>query len=67
MNALYSLSFIVTFLGALLWGLIGIGGFVGKNLNVVSFVSKGNSTIEYGVYIFIGICSVIYVWLSSIK
>ena len=67
MNALYSLSFIVTFLGALLLGFIGIGGFVGKNLNVVSFISKGNSAIEYGIYIFIGTCSVIYVWLSSIK
>ena len=67
MNALYSLSFVVTSLGALLWGAVGVGGFIGKNLNVVSFISKGNSMIEYSVYIFIGICSVIYIWVSSIK
>ncbi len=67
MNALYSISFIITSLGALLWGAVGVGGFIGKNLNVVSFISKGNSTIEYGIYIFIGVCSVLYIWISSRK
>ncbi len=67
MNTIYSVSFIVTSLGALLWGIVGVGGFIGKNLNVISFLSKGNSLIEYSIYIFIGVCSVVYIWVSSIK
>lgn len=67
MNTLFSATFIITCLGALNWGLIGIGGFTGKNMNVVSFISRGNSTIEYVVYLIIGLSAVTYIWLSAHK
>lgn len=65
MNTLYSLTFILTCLGAIQWGLIGIGGFIGKNINVVSFISRGHNTLEYVIYIIIGISAVVHIWLSS--
>jgi uncharacterized membrane protein YuzA (DUF378 family) len=65
MNTLYSLTFIVTCLGAIQWGLIGIGGFMGKNINAVAFLSRGNSTLEYVIYLIIGICAIVHIWLSS--
>ncbi len=65
MNTLYSATFILTCLGAIQWGLIGIGGFMGKNVNIVSTLSRGNSIIEYALYLIIGISAVVHIWLSS--
>jgi len=65
MNILYSLTFILTCLGAIQWGLIGIGGFMGKNINVVALLSRGNGIIEYAIYLVIGISAVVHIWLSS--
>lgn len=67
MNLLYSVSFVITVLGGIFWGLIGAGGFIGKNLNLIAFLSRGNSLIEYCTYLFIGICALFYVWISSKK
>jgi uncharacterized membrane protein YuzA (DUF378 family) len=65
MDTLYSVSFLISILGALQWGIIGIGGFLGKNLNLISFLSRGNSTIEYSIYIVIGIFALVYIKLSA--
>jgi uncharacterized membrane protein YuzA (DUF378 family) len=65
MNTLYSVTFILTCLGAIQWGLIGIGGFMGKNINIVSMLSRGNGIIEYIIYLIIGISAVVHIWLSS--
>jgi uncharacterized membrane protein YuzA (DUF378 family) len=65
MNTLYSATFILTCLGAIQWGLIGIGGFMGKNINIVSMLSRGNGIIEYTIYLIIGISAVVHIWLSS--
>jgi uncharacterized membrane protein YuzA (DUF378 family) len=67
MNAIYSFTFFVTCLGAVLWGLVGIGGFIGKNLNAISFISRGNSVFEYSLYTIVGVSAVVYIWLSSRK
>ncbi len=65
MNTLYSASFIITCLGALQWGLVGLGGFIGKNLNVIAFVSRGKTTIEYTLYLVVGLAAIAYIWLSA--
>ncbi len=67
MDTLYSISFVITVLGAIQWGLIGLGGFIGKNINVISFLSRGNSTFEYVAYSIIGISGLFYLWFSSRK
>jgi uncharacterized membrane protein YuzA (DUF378 family) len=65
MNTLFSFTFIVTCLGGVQWGLIGLGGLLGKNLNVISIASRGNSLVEYMIYLVMGICAVVYIWLSA--
>lgn len=65
MNSLYTVSFIVTCLGSLFWGCIAVGHFAGKNFNIVYILSKGNTNLEYGIYLCIGICSLVYIWMSA--
>lgn len=64
-NSLYSVSFILTCLGALQWGIVGIGGFLDKNLNIITMLTKGNTAIEYGIYILIGFAGLVYIWFST--
>jgi uncharacterized membrane protein YuzA (DUF378 family) len=63
-NTLYSVSFILTCLGALQWGMVGIGGFLGKNFNIIAVLTKGNSMIEYGIYTLVGLAGLLYIWFS---
>ncbi len=67
MDTLYSVSFVITVLGAIQWGLIGLGGFIGKNINVISFLSRGNTIFEYSIYLGVGIFGVCYLWISTKK
>lgn len=64
-NTLYSVSFILTCLGAVQWGIIGIGGFLGKNFNLVAVLTKGNTMIEYSIYTLLGLAGVVYIWFST--
>ena len=41
--------------GALNWGLVGIGGFAGKDLNVVHMILGQWPTVEWIVYILVGV------------
>jgi uncharacterized membrane protein YuzA (DUF378 family) len=63
-NTLYSVSFILTCLGALQWGIVGIGGFFGKNFNIIAILTKGNTMIEYGIYTLVGLAGLLYIWFS---
>ncbi len=65
MDTLYSISFFITSLAGILWGLVGVGGFLGQNLNIVSLMSRGNSLLEYSIYVIFGISSIFYIWMSS--
>ncbi len=67
MEMIYSWSFLITCLAGIQWGMIGIGGFLNKNLNMVSILAKGNTTIEYGTYCVIGIITIIFIAISSIQ
>jgi uncharacterized membrane protein YuzA (DUF378 family) len=64
-NALYSISFILTCTGSILWGVVALGGFLGKNFNVLAILSKGNSTLEYSIYGIFGLAGIAYVWFST--
>lgn len=44
--------------GALNWGLVGLGGFLKMNLNVVNIVVGTMPQFEWLVYIVIGLCAV---------
>ena len=49
---------ILIMIGALNWGLIGLGGFLGKDLNVVNAILGSWPTIEWIVYILVGVSAV---------
>ncbi len=40
--------------GALNWGLVGLGGFMGANWNVVNMVLGSMPQVEWVVYILVG-------------
>ena len=50
---------ILVIIGALNWGLVGIGYFVGSNLNVVNMILGSMPSIESIVYILVGISGVL--------
>jgi uncharacterized protein len=49
---------ILVVIGALNWGLIGIGGFIGRNLNVVNLLLGAWPQVEWIVYILVGLAAV---------
>ena len=42
-------------IGALNWGLVGVGDFLGQNLNVVNMVLGGWPQVESLVYVLVGL------------
>lgn len=46
-------------IGGVNWGLVGIGMFLGMNLNVVNLVLGGIPYVESVVYIVVGIAAVV--------
>jgi|TARA_B100002003_G_scaffold166009_1_gene154212 uncharacterized membrane protein YuzA (DUF378 family) len=52
------IGFYLILLGGINWGLIGLGGFLGKKLNVVNMLLGGMPTLEWILYILIGLAAV---------
>ena len=55
------LCFITTALvviGGLNWGLVGLGGFLGKNLTVVNLLLGRWPQVEWVVYILVGVAAI---------
>jgi uncharacterized membrane protein YuzA (DUF378 family) len=48
----------LTSIGALNWGLVGVAGFFGSNWNLVNLVFGGIPTLEFIVYILIGLSAI---------
>lgn len=53
-----SIAKLLTLIGALNWGLIGIGNLTGNDLNVVSMLLGGVPVVEAIVYILVGLSAV---------
>ena len=60
MNAkwLHSGSWILILVGAVNWGLIGLGGFMNANWNVVHMILGTWPQVEWLVYILVGLSAV---------
>lgn len=52
-------AYILLLVGGLNWGLIGLGGFVSKDLNVVHMILGGMPALEWVVYILVGLSAVL--------
>lgn len=48
--------------GAVNWGLIGLGGFMGQDLNVVNMLLMSWPEVEWVVYILVGLSGLWLVW-----
>ena len=57
-SALAKTAFVLVIIGALNWGLVGIGGFANQNLNVVNMILGQWMMIEWIVYILVGLSGI---------
>ncbi len=54
-------SFVLVIIGALNWGLVGIGNFLGSNLNLVDLlIGSWSMPLANIVYILVGLAAVVY-------
>ena len=49
------LSLALVVIGAINWGLVGVGAFLGSNWNVVNLLLGGFPTVEALVYLLVGL------------
>lgn len=49
------LAMVLAVVGAVNWGLVGLGGFLGRNLNVVNLLLGGRPGAEWVVYLLVGL------------
>lgn len=60
MAALKMLAWWLAIVGALNWGLVGLGSYMGSNLNLVNLLFGSVSSLENLVYVVVGLSGV---WL----
>ena len=53
------------FIGALNWGLVGVGGFFGSNWNLVYLIFGKIPTLEFIIYVIVGLAAVYSVCMCS--
>ena len=58
MKWLHMVSWILIIVGALNWGLVGIGGFMGNSLNLVNMLLGSMPMLENLVYVLVGLSAV---------
>jgi hypothetical protein len=58
------ISLILVTIGAINWGLVGLAGFVGANLNLVNLAFGAFPTLENLVYLVIGLAGLYVVYVG---
>ncbi len=54
----HAIAFILTVIGGINWGLVGIGGFTGSDWNVIHWILGFSPQLEWVVYILVGVSAV---------
>lgn len=57
-----SIAMILVIIGAINWGLVGLGGFFGGNWNVVNLLLGSWPVVEWIIYILVGIAGVMMIF-----
>lgn len=67
MNLIDWTALALVFVGALNWGLVGLGYFVdaAANWNVVNILFAGIPELEFGIYVLVGLASLWTAYLAS--
>lgn len=50
--------------GGINWGLVGLGYFLNSDLNIINLLLGSWPTLEYLVYLVVGVCAV---WLAYLE
>ena len=58
MKYMHLITWILIIVGALNWGLVGLGGFMGGDWNVVGLLFGSMPTLEWLVYVLVGLSAV---------
>ena len=58
MKSLHKVAWILIIVGALNWGLVGLGGFLGGNWNLVQMLLGSWPALEWLVYVLVGASAV---------
>jgi uncharacterized membrane protein YuzA (DUF378 family) len=61
MKAAHVIAFILTIVGGLNWGLVGLGGFFAGNWNLVHMILGSWPSVEWLVYILVGVSAIVLV------
>jgi uncharacterized membrane protein YuzA (DUF378 family) len=59
---LHMVAFVLLVVGGVNWGLVGLGGFMGSDWNVVHMLLGGMPTLEWLVYVLVGVSAV---WIAA--
>ncbi len=54
MSSLNMVAWLLVIIGAINWGLVGLGGFAGADWNVVSMLLGSMPQVEWLVYVLVG-------------
>ena len=49
------------------WGLVGLGYFLGTNLNVINIILGSIPAVENIVYVVVGLCAIWVAWIQMEK
>ena len=52
-------ALVLAIIGALNWGLVGLGGFLGRDLNLVHMLLGAWPVVEWIVYLLVGVSGVV--------
>ena len=67
MKTLEITALTLTIIGAVNWGLVGIGGFLETNLNLVNLIFGSLPALEWIVYILVGLAGLLLLWTKAAK
>lgn len=59
MKIVHVLAFILVVIGGINWGLVGLGGFLNADLNVVSMIVGSWPQVEWAVYVLVGLSALV--------
>lgn len=65
--SMHTVTFILLIVGGINWGLIGLGGFLGSNWNVVGMIFGSWPVVEWLVYLLVGLAAVYEVFTHKGK
>lgn len=60
MKPLHGIACVLVIVGALNWGLIGVGAFMGSDWNVVHMILGTWPQVEWIVYVLVGLSAIVH-------